>query len=339
MEKKNILITGIAGLIGSKFAEYIIENHNDEYHVIGVDSLLGGAFENIPNKAKFYKMDLSENNDSLNNLFERYNFDYVFHFAAYAAEGLSGFKRNFFHSNNILSTGNIINCCVNHKVKRLVFTSSMSVYGVGTGTSDRFDENDTPLPLDPYAIGKYASELDIQSAGEQFGLDWCIIRPHNVYGPNQNIWDKYRNVLGIWMNQTLNNQPTTIYGKGDSVRAFTYIDDILPCLLRAATDDVCSKEIINLGAIMGYSIQEAHDVFTDVVGEDNVKVTYMEPRYEVKHAVPTWEKSIKLLGYRDKTCLHTGLTKMWEWAQAQPKKEVKSWDNFEIRKNLYSYWS
>lgn len=338
MEKKNILITGVAGLIGSKFAEYIIENHGDEYNVIGVDNFLGGDPLNIPCGVKFFMIDLAEEPENVKTLFNHFNFHYVFHFAAYAAEGLSGFKRNFFHNNNLLSTGNIINECVNTNVKRLVFTSSMSVYGDGTGASDRFDENDVPLPLDPYAIGKYACELDIQSAGHQFGLDWCIIRPHNVYGPNQNIWDKYRNVLGIWMNQTLNDLPTTIYGKGDSTRAFTYIDDILPCLLRAATNEKCSREIINLGAIMGYTIQEAHDVLVDVIGEDKVKTEYLEPRYEVKHAVPTYEKSVELLSYEDKTCLYDGMKKMWEWAKQQPKREVQSWDEFEITKNLYSYW-
>lgn len=335
MIKQNILITGVAGLIGSKFAEYIIKNHNDKYNVIGVDSFLGGKIENIPNDVNFYDLDLTEK-EKVEKLFHEHYFTYVFHFAAYAAEGLSGFKRNFFHSNNILSTGNIINGCVNTKVKRLVYTSSMSVYG-DRGT-DIFYEDDIPHPLDPYAVGKYACELDIQSAGHQFNLDWCIIRPHNVYGPNQNIWDKYRNVLGIWMNQTLNNQENTIYGIGDSVRAFTYIDDILPCLLKAATNKNCSKEIINLGAIKGYTIKEAYDVFTDVVGEDNVKVKYLEPRYEVKHAVPSYEKSVALLDYEDKTSLHDGLTKMWEWAQKQPKRKVESWSEFEISENLYSYW-
>ena len=336
MDKKKILITGVAGLIGSKFAEYIIHNHSNEYDVVGVDSLLGGNISNIPKDVEFHLLDLTK--DEIEPLFRENKFEYVFHFAAYAAEGLSGFKRNFFHTNNMISTGNVINNCVNYNVKRLVFTSSMSVYGDGTGTGDRFDEKDVPLPLDPYAIGKYACELDIQSAGLQFGLDWCIIRPHNVYGPNQNIWDKYRNVLGIWMNQTINGLPNTIYGKGDSTRAFTYIDDILPCLLKAATDEDCSKEIINLGAIKGYSIQEAHDVYREVVGKDLSKAKYMEARYEVKHAVPTYEKSIELLGYEDKTSLKEGLTKMWEWAKQQPSRKVESWSDYEITKNLYTYW-
>jgi nucleoside-diphosphate-sugar epimerase len=110
------------------------------------------------------------------------------------------------------------------------------------------------------------------------------------------------------MNQTIHNQPTTIYGEGDSVRAFTYIDDILPCLLTAATSEKCSKQIINLGAIKGYSIKEANDLFKEI--EPSVTTIHLEPRYEVKHAVPAHEKSVEYLEYEDKTSLKEGLAKM-----------------------------
>lgn len=331
--KENVLITGVAGLIGSKFAQYIIDNHSEEYTIIGVDSLIGGSIDNIPNEVIFYKLDVCDL--ELESLFQQYEFKYVFHFAAYAAEGLSGFKRNFFHSNNVLSTGNIINNCVNYNVERLIFTSSMSVYG--DKGENNFNETDTPNPLDPYAIGKYACELDIQSAGYQFGLDWCIIRPHNVYGPNQNIWDKYRNVIGIWMRQILNNEPTTIFGEGDSVRAFTFIDDILPCLMTAATSAKCSKQIINVGAIKGYKIKEVNDILKEIVG-DNIETIHLERRYEVKYAVPSFQKSVDFLSFKDETSLKDGISLMWEWAKQQPNKKVKSWDNLEITKDVYSYW-
>ena len=332
--KNTILITGAAGMIGSRFIEYLLNNFSNKYEIIGVDSLLGGKTSNVPDGIICYYKDLVDG-DSVNEIFDRHKIDYVFHFAAYAAEGLSGFKRTFFHTNNVIATGNIINNCINYKVKRLVFMSSMSVYGDHGVKS--FDENDTPHPLDPYAIGKYMCELDIQSAGYQFGLDWCIIRPHNVYGPKQNIWDKYRNVLGIWMYQALNNQPNLIYGKGDSIRSFTYVDDILPYILEGAINEKCSKEIINIGANKGYSIQEAYDIFTEVTGYNNPK--YLEDRYEVKHAVPSHEKAVMLLDYKDKTDLREGLTKMWEWAKQQPHRPIESWDNYEISKDLlYSYW-
>jgi len=331
--KKSVLITGVAGLIGSRFANWILENH-PEYEVVGIDNLFGGYIENIPQKVVFYKRELST--DSLTDIFDKHEFEYVFHYAAYAAEGLSPFMRKFNYSNNILSTVNIINECITHGIKRLVYTSSMSVYGWGETKGKLFDENDRPDPIDPYAISKYACEMDIKVAGEQHGLDWCIIRPHNVYGIGQNIWDKYRNVLGIWMYQTINDKPMLIYGDGEQTRAFSYIDDSLPCFWNAATYEKTSKEIINLGGIKGYTINEAAKVLCSITGYD--KIEYKEARHEVKYAVPKPDKSFRLLDYKQNTSLEEGLKKMWEWAKTQPNRRQYKWENYEITKGLYTYW-
>ena len=196
-----ILITGVAGLLGSRLADWIIENKPD-VEVWGIDDLSGGYKENVNSKVKFITNNLVKDTDLLSHVFETEKFDYVFHFAAYAAEGLSPFIRTFNYDNNLRATAFIVNECIKHSVKRLVFTSTLAVYGHGEG--GRFDENQVPKPIDPYGVAKYGCEMDIQIAGEQHGLDWCIIRPHNVYGVKQNIWDKYRNVLGIWMFQYLN---------------------------------------------------------------------------------------------------------------------------------------
>lgn len=328
---KSILITGVAGLIGSRFADWVIEN-KPEYNVIGVDNLFGGYIENVNKNVDFYKRDLSF--DSISDIFENNDIEYVFHFAAYAAEGLSPFIRKFNDMNNMVSTDNIINECVSNNVKRLVYTSSMSVYGYGSGGF--FTEEDRPEPIDPYGVSKYACELNVKSAGEQFGLDWCIIRPHNVYGIKQNIWDMYRNVLGIWMYQALNNKPMLIYGDGEQTRAFSYINDSLECFWNAATIDKASKQIINLGGIYTNSINEANKIFREISGYE--KVEYREGRHEVKHAVPTFDKSIKILGYKQTTQLRDGIYEMWEWAKEQPNRPQYKWDNYEITKGIYSYW-
>ena len=236
----------------------------------------------------------------------------------------------------MLSTDNIINECISHDVERLIYTSSMSVYGWGETKGKIFDEDDTPAPIDPYAVSKYACEMNIKIAGEQHGLDWCIIRPHNVYGEKQNIWDKYRNVLGIWMYQTLNDLPMLIYGDGEQTRAFSYIDDCLPAFWNAATFDAASKEIINVGGLYGYSINDAAKILCDITGYD--KVEHKEARHEVKHAVPNPLKSIRLLDYQQNTSLEDGLKKMWEWAKVQPMRPQYKWENYEITKGIYSYW-
>ena len=331
--KKSILITGVAGLIGSRMSDWIIENH-PEYEVVGIDNLFGGYIENVNDKVAFYKRDLST--DNISDIFEQYEFEYVYHFAAYAAEGLSPFMRKFNYSNNVLSTVNIINNCIKYKVKRLVYTSSMSVYGHGKMDGSRFDEELTPNPIDPYGISKYACEMDIKVAGVQHGLDWCIIRPHNVYGAKQNIWDKYRNVLGIWMNKIINNQPLLIYGDGEQTRAFSYIDDNLLPFWKAATSEEASKQIINVGGIVPCTINEASRVLCKITGYD--KVEHVQERHEVKNAVPTYEKSINLLGYEQTTLLKEGLEKMWAWAKEQPIRKQYKWENYEITDGLYEYW-
>jgi len=331
--KNSILITGNAGLVGSRLAKWILDNHPD-FEVVGIDDLSGGYIENVDKRTIFYKRDLSK--DDISDIFDKHEFMYVYHAACYAAEGLSPFMRKFNYSNNILSTVNIINECIKHDVKRLIYTSSMSVYGYGDMKHNRFDENDQPAPIDPYGISKYACELDIKVAGEQHGLDWCIIRPHNIVGIGQNIWDKYRNVLGIWMYQILHDEPILIYGDGEQTRAFSYIDDNLPCFWNAAVFPQASKEIINLGGLIPYTINEAARILCEITGYD--KIEHREQRHEVKWAVPTYQKSIDLLGYEQTTSLKDALIEMWEWAKKQPDRPRYKWENYELTKGIYSYW-
>ncbi len=326
-----VLITGVAGLLGSRLADYIIENHPD-VHVVGMDDLSGGYKENIHPSVEFWQMNLVTH--PIENCFEVHKFDYVYHFAAYAAEGLSPFIRQYNYENNLVATARIINQCIKNDVKRLIFTSTMAVYGHGSG--DIFDESQVPCPVDPYGIAKYACEMDIKVAGEQHGLDWCIIRPHNVYGIKQNIWDKYRNVLGIWMYQYMNNEPMTIFGDGEQKRAFSFIDDCLEPMWKASQQENCSKEIINLGGTKHYTINEANNILKEVIKDG--ETVYKEQRHEVKVAVPTWQKSVELLDYKDKTSLYDGLSQMWEWAQKQPNRERFMWDKYELDKGIYSFW-
>jgi UDP-glucose 4-epimerase len=326
-----ILITGVAGLLGSRLADYIIENQPDT-HIVGIDDLSGGYVEHINDKVEFWRMNLV--NSNIDECFATHKFDYVYHFAAYAAEGLSPFIRSYNYQNNLVATSRIINECIKHDVKRLIFTSTMAVYGHGYG--DVFDESQLPAPVDPYGIAKYACEMDIKVAGEQHGLDWCIIRPHNVYGVNQNIWDKYRNVLGIWMYQHMNGEPMTIFGDGEQKRAFSYIDDCLEGLWKASYQENCSKEIINLGGTKHYTINEANTILKEVIKDG--ETVYKEQRHEVKNAYPTWQKSVELLGYEDKTNLYDGLSKMWDWAKQQPKRDRFIWENYELEKGIYSFW-
>jgi UDP-glucose 4-epimerase len=328
---KTVLITGVAGLLGSRLADWILETQPD-YQVVGIDDLSGGYKENIHPKVQFYQINL--NDSKLDQVFQQHQPDYVFHFAAYAAEGLSPFIRTYNYDNNLKATAAVVNGCIKYNIKRLVFTSTLAVYGHGYGGI--FDETQIPKPIDPYGVAKYGCEMDIQIAGEQHGLDWCIIRPHNVYGIKQNIWDKYRNVLGIWMYQHLNGEPMSIFGDGEQTRAFSYIDDSIEPFWNAAILPKASKEIINLGGIEEYSINESNKILREIIGSSNV--IYREARHEVKHSIPTYQKSIDILGFEHKTSIKEGLTNMWEWAQKQPKRKRFVWSSYELEKGIYSFW-
>ena len=327
---KSIVITGVGGLIGSRMADWILQHHSD-YHIIGIDNLSGGYKENIPAKVEFHQTDIS--NTDLDKIFIDKNVEFVFHFAAYAAEGLSPFIRKFNYTSNLVATANVINACIKYNVKRLIFTSSMAVYGIG---NPPFKETDTPAPIDPYGVAKFACEMDIKIAGEQHGLDWCILRPHNVYGKNQNIWDKYRNVLGIWMFNKINNQSFTIFGDGSQKRSFSNIDDCLLPFWEAATNKDTSKQIINIGSSVEYTILEAATILKEIVG--GAEFLFLEQRHEVKNALPAHDKAIDLLKYKDNTSLQKGLETMWEWALQQPKRERMEWSTYEIDKGMYASW-
>jgi len=287
----NVLITGIAGLIGSNLADWIIQNKPD-VNIIGIDDFSGGYRENINPKVEFYQFDLMDK--SADKLFDEYRFDTVYHFAAYAAEGLSPFMRQFNYKNNLITTTKLITLSIKYDIGRFVFTSSLAVYGRG---KTPFDEKDTPKPIDPYGVAKFACEMDLKIAKEQHGLDYCILRPHNVYGPNQNIWDKYRNVLGIWMNSHLNGKPIFVFGDGEQKRAFSYIEDCLEPFWAAGTDPVASAQIINLGGKIERSINDAANVLIKVMGGGEIE--HLEARHEVKDAWPTWQKSEDILNYNE----------------------------------------
>jgi UDP-glucose 4-epimerase len=326
-----VLITGVAGLLGSRLADWIADNHPN-VQIIGIDDLSGGYEDNINHNTIFYQLDLSK--DSIDFIFEHHRPDIVYHFAAYAAEALSPFIRQYNYSNNLVATANIVNNCIKYGVKRLVFTSSMAVYGNGTPP---FSEDAPRNPIDSYGVAKMGCEMDIQIAGEQHGLDWCIIRPHNMYGAKQNIWDSYRNVLGIWMYKHITGQPLTIFGDGKQTRAFSCIDDSLEPFWRAGTDPRASKQIVNLGGIHEYSINEAAHTLIEVMGGGEIK--YLTPRHEVKYAFPTWQKSVDILGFEHKTNLREGLTRMWEWVKLQPSRPRQIWSSYELDSGIYPYWN
>jgi len=324
------LITGIAGLLGANFSRHLLEKN---YKVVGIDDLSGGYEEFVPTSAIFYKVDLTRA-DAVNQIFERESPDCVFHFAAYAAEGLSPFVRNYNYTNNVIASANIINAAINNNIKKVVYTSSMAVYGTG---NPPFVEEQLPIPEDPYGIAKYAVEMDFKLAHEMFGLRYSIVRPHNVVGVYQNIWDRYRNVIGIWIRQAIAGEPLTIYGDGTQVRAFSDIKFYMEPFEKLMTDH--DGEIFNIGADKYVTINEAADVVLDIAKEFGINATkvHLEKRNEVHAAYCDHTKARNLLNFNDDTDLRETVKTMFGWALTQPVRETKRM-KYEIEKNIYSFW-
>src|SRR6187549_1460611 len=248
-----VLVTGGAGFIGSHVAEALLGRG---HQVTVLDDLSGGFTDNVPSGAAFVRGSVTDA-PLVDRLFDERRFDYVYHLAAYAAEGLSHFIKRFNYTNNLIGSVNLINESVKHDVKCFVFTSSIAVYGPGQVP---MTEEMVPTPEDPYGVSKYAVELDLNAAHEMFGLNYVVFRPHNVYGENQNIGDKYRNVIGIFMNQIMQNLPMTIFGDGTQTRAFSYIDDVAIPIAKCVDVKESYNEVFNIGADKPYTINELVEV-------------------------------------------------------------------------------
>jgi len=331
-----ILITGAAGFLGSRFADWILRNH-PECEVVGLDDLSGGFVENVPSGVEFHIVRLGARTNGLARVFAK-PVELVYHFAAYAAEGLSPFIRCHNYINNVVGTAQLLNAVLQQgQTRRFIYTSSMAVYGRGRVP---FDETHERRPIDPYGAAKTTCEVDLEIAGEQHELDWCVIRPHNVYGPGQNIWDPYRNVFGIWLNRRMQNLPLRIYGDGEQRRAFSWIDDCLPCLWEAGISPLASRQIINLGGKSPISLNEAVLYFTAAAGQ--VGISYEPGRHEVKEAWCTWQRAVGLLGYSETAPLVEGLRQMAAWAleawDRYPERRKPKTPRIEMDRGLYPFW-
>ena len=325
------LVTGGAGFIGCHVARHCLEMG---HRVIVLDDLSGGIRSNVPEGAIFVEGSITDP-ALIDDLFEEYAFDYVYHLAAYAAEGLSHFIRRYNYTNNLIGSVNLINASVNSgTVKRFVFTSSIAVYGAGQVP---MTEETVPQPEDPYGVAKYAVEMDLESAHEMFGLDYTIFRPHNVYGEGQNIGDPYRNVIGIFMNQIMHGEPMTVFGDGSQTRAFSYIDDVAPHIARCVDLEEARNEVFNVGADEPYTVLRLAEVVAETLGVEP-EVKHLEARNEVVHAHSDHTKQARVFGEREAVSLEAGVAKMAAWAKEVGASPTEPFAGVEVLKNMPPSW-
>ncbi|MGA8431508.1 MAG: NAD-dependent epimerase/dehydratase family protein [Candidatus Sulfotelmatobacter sp.] len=325
------LVTGGAGFMGSHVAESLLTRGHD---VVVLDDLSGGFIDNVPPGATFVQGSIVDVR-LIDQLFERHGFTYVYHLAAYAAEGLSHFIRRFNYENNLIGSVNLINAAVNHNVRCFVFTSSIAVYGSGQSP---MTEDMTPIPEDPYGIAKLAVEHDLKASHEMFGLDYIVFRPHNVYGERQNIGDRYRNVVGIFMNQLLQSEPMSIFGDGTQVRAFTHVSDVAPVIAASVDFPAARNEIFNLGADEPRTVNELAGIVANAMGE-KCRAAYLDPRKEAKIAFSDHSKAEAIFGKPAKTSLEAGIRSMAEWVRKHGARASTTFDEIEVAKNMPPSWA
>jgi UDP-glucose 4-epimerase len=326
------LVTGAAGFIGSHVTRALLDQ--GRVRVVALDDLSGGFRRNVPDGVEFVEASVVDH-ATLARLFARHRFKYVYHLAAYAAEGLSHFIRRFNYTNNVIGTVNLINEAVRGEVDCFVFTSSIAVYG---SIPPPMREDQQPRPEDPYGIAKYAAELDLAAANHLFGLPYVIFRPHNVYGEYQNLGDPYRNVVGIFLNQLLQDLPLSVFGDGTQERAFSYIGDIAQLIAASPWAPGARNEVFNIGADVPCSVKELAREVCLAMGKPGHPINHLPARKEALFAYCDHGKAKAVFGDYPQTPLADGLRKMATWARRVGIQASKPFDSIEVLKNLPPSW-
>jgi UDP-glucose 4-epimerase len=305
-----ILITGISGLLGNSLAQVL---QKQGHEVVGV-----ARTNRLDFKGKMYLVDLADTTrpSAAEWVFQTEKPDVVYHLAANAAEAMSQkspldmTKRNLFMSVNVLNEG------IKAGVQKFVYASSVSVYG---DASTPYMENSQPLPKDVYGINKYAFEQVLKVMSKVHGIDYTILRPHNIFGPGQNMNDLSKNVVAIFMRKLLEGEGYTILGGNDVRRAFSYVEDVAEVF--AVAKDKLSKVTMNVGSTIPSTIQELSNALRDISGID-VPIDYKSLRdQEISEFIADHTNQNAMVSYRE-TPFYVGLTKTWEWCKQQELKPV-----------------
>ncbi len=311
---KRIMITGIAGFLGSHLADQFL---NKGYEVYGIDNLVGGYIENIPSGVTWWNEDLS-NFDSIKNKF--IGIDIVIHAACTAYEGLSVFSPSLVTKNTSQATASVISASIKNKVKKFVYMSSMARYG--TQDTVPFIETMTPKPQDPYGIAKVASEQLVKNLCETHGMEYVILIPHNIIGPRQKYDDPYRNVASIMINRMLQGKQPIIYGNGEQKRCFSFIEDVTNPLMVACESNLVNGMTINIGPDEEFiTINHLAHTIAKTINFDLDPIYMPERPQEVFHATCSSDLARKYLNYKTTTTLEDGLIKLTEWIKNKGTKD------------------
>ncbi len=331
MTRHSCLVTGGAGFIGSHVAQALLSAGHE---VTVLDDLSGGFAHNVPDGAELVVGQVQDE-AVVRRLFAEHSFTRVYHLAAYAAEGLSHFIRQFNYENNVLGSMVLINAALRSgQVECFLFASSIAVYGAGQVP---MTEHLTPAPEDPYGVAKYAVELDLAAAAHMFGLPYVIVRPHNVYGERQHIGDRYRNVVGIFCNQALRGEPFTVFGDGEQQRAFSYIDDVAPVIAGAPDVPAALGEVFNIGGDQVTTVNDLAATVALAMGVD-LRMAHLPARKEVVLAFSNHDKAREILGAKARVDLVEGVSRMAAWARTRGPMSPTEFSGIEVTRHLPPSW-
>ncbi len=323
----HVFISGIAGFLGSHIADaFLAKGHK----VTGVDNLLGGYLDNIPNGVEFHKIDLLDR-AKIENLLE--GVDIVYHCACTAYEGLSVFSPCLVIENTVQISVNLFVSAIKSNVKKFIHCSSMARYGAIT--TDHYSEEMSCSPQDPYGIAKLSTELLLRNLSETHDIDLVIAVPHNIIGPRQKYDDPFRNVASIMINLMLQGRQPIIYGDGRQTRCFSDIDDVTWCLVRMADNDCLSGEVFNVGPDENpVSVLELAETIAKILSFPlSPKFLDERPR-EVKHAVCSSRKIRERFGYKTTISLEDSLVKLVEYIQSRGVRPFAYHLDLEILSDL-----
>lgn len=301
---KKILITGVAGFIGSHVARRFLA---ERYQVIGVDDLSGGKLENVPPGIDFIKGDLAlaETISKIPSGCER-----ILHLAGQSSGEISFDDPIADLQKNTISTLNLIRYGIASKTERIVYASSMSVYG---SVPDKpISERQDPRPLSCYGVGKLASEGYLRIYKDQ--LSFVTLRMFNVYGPGQDLSNLRQGMVSIYLAQALNNGRIDVKGSTNRFRDFVYIDDVVEAWWRAASYPSARNHVLNLGTGCKTTVGELLE---------KVCVNVPGSRFFVQGSTPGDQTGIfadvnqlgEILGLNQLTKLDAGLPIFVSWAR------------------------
>lgn len=310
-----ILITGIAGFIGSNLLDKLLQDKNNI--IVGIDNLNNFYDPNIKrkniehnlenNNFKFYDIDLL-NTKELNNLFEDYEIDSIVHLAGYGGVRPSIENPKLYIDNNIVATLNVLECMKNYNIKKMVYASSSSVYG--NSKENIFVETlNVSEPISPYAMTKKACEELCYTYHKLYNINIVALRFFTVYGKRQ------RPDLAIskFTRLILKEKPIPVFGDGNTMRDYTYVDDIVSGIISAMEYNKTSYEIINLGGGDPVSLNRMIETIEKVLGKKAIIERMSMQKGDVDKTAADISKAKRLLNYNPSTSFEEGIDKFIQW--------------------------